>query len=145
MAALLALAIAAAGCSSRTVIDQNTQSQIVFAFAHPATYCDVYTGNQPAGRVSIATPSLVLSRSDDPLRLSCVAPSHTPLSAEIAVVRTRDQSYGVLGVNVPTPGALRARVVEPITGPPASGFPPTVTVDIAQRAVVVPNGWQARP
>jgi hypothetical protein len=144
VAPLLAVALTLAGCSSRTVLDQNTQSQIVFSFAHPSTYCDIYAGDQSVGRVSIAAPSLVLTRSEAPLRLSCAAPAHAPLSAEIAAVRTRDQAYGVLGVNVPTPQALRARVVEPITGPPASGFPPQVTVDIAQRAVLVPDGWEAR-
>lgn len=138
---VLGLLLACAGC---TTFDTEREDVVTFVFSHPATECDVFLGNAQIGRVSIAKAAIGVARSAEPLRISCGTSGHAPVSAEISAARTRDQSYGVLGVNVPTPRALSARVVEPITGPPQTGYPPRVTVDIAQRKVVVPDGWQVR-
>lgn len=130
-----------AGCTS---FDTERDDVVTFVFAHPATECDVFLGNVNMGRVSIAKAAIGIARSAEPLRIACGTSGHAPVSAEISAVRTRDQSIGVLGVNVPTARALGARVVEPITGPPATGYPPRITVDIAQRTVLVPDGWQVK-
>lgn len=138
------LAFICAGC---TTFNTDRDDIVTFVFTQPTTECDVYVGNTAIGRVSIANSALGVPKGNEPLRVSCAAAAYAPISAEISVVRTRDESYGVLGVNVPTPRALGARVVEPITNltnPPKTGYPPKITVDIAQRAVIVPEGWQSK-
>lgn len=145
--------LVSAGC---TTFDTNNEDIVTFVFAQPTTECEVFVGNASFGRVSISKPAIGIPRGNDPLRLSCVAAAYAPISAEVAITRTRDQKVDVLGVGVPTPQALGARVAEPIervTGPSPlpnplstekSGYPPRITVDIAQRAIVVPSGWQTR-
>lgn len=149
-----ALALVCAGC---TTFDTEREDIVTFVFAQPTTECEVFVGNGSLGLVSISKPAIGVPRGTEPLRLSCAAASYAPISAEISISRTRDQKVDVLGVGVPTPQALGARVVEPIervTGPSPlpnplpgrekTGYPPRITVDIAQRAVVVPPGWQSR-
>jgi len=148
-----ALVLLSAGC---TTFDTNNEDIVTFVFAQPTTVCDVYVGNASYGQVSISKPAIGVPRGNDPLRLSCSAASFAPVSAEVSIVRTRDQKVDVLGVGVLTPQALGARVTEPITnvtGPsplpnPLStektGYPPRITVDIAQRAVIPSPGWQSR-
>jgi hypothetical protein len=149
-----ALVLVCAGC---TTFDTNSEDVVTFVFAQPTTECEVFVGNTSYGHVSLSKSAIGIPRGNDPLRLSCVAASFAPVSAEVSIIRTRDQKVDVLGVGVPTPQALGARVVEPIervTGPSPirnplpsgekSGYPPRITVDIAQRAVLVPAGWQTR-
>jgi hypothetical protein len=149
-----ALVLFCAGC---TTFDTNTEDVVTFVFAQPTTECEVFVGNTSYGSVSISKPALGIPRGNDPLRISCVAASFAPVSAEISIVRTRDEKLEVLGVGVPTARALGARAVEPlerVTGPSRipnplpggekTGYPPRITVDIAQRAVLVPSGWQTR-
>lgn len=148
-----ALVLICAGC---TTFDTDRDDVVTFVFAQPTTECEVFVGNAAIGRVSISKPAVGVPRSNEPLRLSCSAVAFAPLSAEVTIVRTRDQKIDVLGVGVLTPQALGARVTEPITnvtGPspipnPLStektGYPPRITVDIAQRAVVPSPGWQTR-
>lgn len=151
---IAATALLCAGC---TTFDTNTDDVVTFVFAQPTTECEVFVGNSSLGYVSISKTALGVPRSNEPLRLSCQAASFAPISAEVSIIRTRDQQIGVLGVNVPTARALGARVVEPIenlTGPSPipnplpggqkSGYPPRITVDIAMRKVTVPDGWQSR-
>ncbi len=78
-----------------------------------------------------------------------------PLAATDAVAWTIT-FIAMLRQQYATPQALGARVAEPIervTGPspirnPLSnektGYPPRITVDIAERSVIVPSGWQSR-
>jgi hypothetical protein len=148
-----ALVLVCAGC---TTFDTERDDIVTFVFTQPTTQCEVFVGNASLGYVSISKPALGVPRGSEPLRLSCSAASFAPISAEVSVTRTRDQKVDVLGVGVPTPQATVARAVEPITnltGPsplpnPLStertGYPPRITVDIAQRSVLVPSGWQAR-
>lgn len=147
-----ALTLICAGCTS---FDIERDDIVTFVFAQPTTECDVFVGDNAVGRVSISKAAIGVPRSDAPLRLSCSAASFAPISAEVSIKRTRDQKIGVLGVDVPTPQALGARVVEPLAsitprGVPniastdKHGYPPRITVDIAQRAVIVPDGWQTR-
>ena len=140
----VAAALLCAVLSGCTTFDTERDDVVTFVFSHPATECDVFLGNAQIGRVSIAKAAIGVTRSAEPLRVSCGTSGHAPIAAEISAVRTRDQSFGVLGVNVPTARALGARVVEPLTGPPPTGYPPRVTIDIAQRKVLVPEGWQVR-
>jgi hypothetical protein len=138
------LVLVCAGC---TTFDTERDDIVTFVFAQPTTECEVYVGNTAIGRVSLSKSAIGVPKGNEPLRVSCAAAAYAPISAEISIVRTRDESYGVLGVNVPTPRALGARVVEPITNitsPPKTGYPPRVTIDIAQRAVLVPEGWQSK-
>ncbi len=138
------LVLVCAGCTS---FDTEREDVVTFAFSQPTTECEVFIGNNSIGRVSLARPAVGVPRGTEPLRVSCAAAAYAPISAEISISRTRDESYGVLGVNVPTPRALGARVVEPITNitsTPKTGYPPRITVDIAQRAVIVPDGWQSK-
>jgi hypothetical protein len=143
-------------CAGCTTFDTERDDIVTFVFTQPTTQCEVFVGNSSLGFVSISKPAVGVPRGTEPLRLSCSAASYAPISAEVSVTRTRDQKVDVLGVGVPTPQALGARVTEPITnitGPspipnPLStekaGYPPRITVDIAQRAVIVPSGWQTR-
>lgn len=144
-------------CAACTTFDTNNEDIVTFVFAQPTTECEVFVGNASFGRVSISKPAIGVPRGNEPLRLSCAAAAFAPISAEVSIIRTRDQKVDVLGVGVPTPQALGARVVEPIervTGPSPirspiptgekTGYPPRITVDIAQRAVLVPPGWQTR-
>lgn len=138
------LVLVCAGC---TTFDTEREDVVTFVFAQPTTECEVFIGNSSIGRVSLSRTAIGVPRGNEPLRVSCAAAAYAPISAEISLARTRDESYGVLGVNVPTPRALGARVVEPITNitrPAKTGYPPRITVDIAQRAVVVPEGWQSK-
>lgn len=146
------LTVFCAGCAT---IDTNTDDVVSFVFAQPTTECDVYVGNQVIGRVSIANSAVGVRRGNEPLRLACAAAGHAPISAEVAIVRTRDEAIGVLGVNVPTARALGARVTEPVAnltprGIPTlapqdkTGYPPRITVDIARRQILVPDGWQTK-
>lgn len=147
------LAFLCAGC---TTFDTNSEDVVTFVFAQPTGECEVFVGNTSYGRVSISKSAIGVPRGNDPLRLSCSAEAFAPVSAEVSIVRARDEKLDVLGVGVLTPQALGARVTEPITnitGPspirnPLStektGYPPRITVDIAQRAILVPKGWQAR-
>lgn len=148
------LVLLCAGCTS---FDASTEDVVTFVFTQPTTECEVFVGNASYGRVSISKPVIGIPRGNDPLRLSCAAAAFAPVSAEVSIVRTRDQKVDVLGVGVPTPQALGTRVVEPITnltGPSPipnilptgekTGYPPRITVDIAQRTVLVPSGWQTR-
>ncbi|MCW5682062.1 MAG: hypothetical protein KF794_08705 [Xanthobacteraceae bacterium] len=139
--AVFAFALTCAGC---TTFNIERDDLVTFVFAQPTTECDIYLGNTHVGRVSVANAALGVPKGDEPLRLACVANAFAPVSAEVTTVRTRDQTVGVLGVNVPTPRALGARVVEPITGAPRTGYPPRIIIDLAQRTVTVPDGWQAR-
>jgi hypothetical protein len=139
-----ALVLVCAGC---TTFDTDREDVVTFVFTQPTTECEVYVGNTSIGRVSISRTAIGVPRGNEPLRVSCAAAAYAPISAEVSISRTRDESYGVLGVNVPTPRALGARVVEPITNitsPPKTGYPPRITIDIAQRAVIVPDGWQSK-
>lgn len=148
-----AMVLVCAGC---TTFDIEREDIVTFTFAQPTTECEVFVGNASLGHVSISKSAIGVPRGSQPLRISCVAAAFAPISAEVSVIRTRDQKVDVLGVGVPTPQALGARVTEPITnitGPsplpnPLStektGYPPRITVDIAQRAVVPSPGWQAR-
>ncbi len=149
-----ALVTVCAGC---TTFDTNTEDVVTFVFAQPTTECEVFVGNASYGRVNLAKPVIGVPRGNDPLRLSCTAAAFAPVSAEVSIIRTRDQKVDVLGVGVPTPQALSARVSEPIeriTGPSPirnplptgekTGYPPRITVDIAQRSILVPPGWQTR-
>jgi len=147
-----ALALLGAGC---TTFDTNTDDVVTFVFTQPTTECEVFVGNASQGRVSISRSAIGIPRSDQPLRLSCGAASFAPISAEVSIERARDEKVDVLGVGVPTPRALGARVTEPVAnltprGVPTlgptdkTGYPPRITVDIAQRAVIVPPGWQSR-
>jgi hypothetical protein len=149
-----ALVLVCAGC---TTFDTERDDVVTFVFTQPTTECEVFVGNSSLGFVSISKSAIGVPRGNEPLRLSCAAASYAPISAEVSVARTRDQKVDVLGVGVPTPQALGARVVEPIervTGPSPipnplpgrekTGYPPRITVDIAQRAVIVPSGWQSR-
>ena len=148
-----ALVLLCAGC---TTFNTNTDDVVTFVFTQPTTECEVFVGNTSYGNVSISKPAIGIPRGNDPLRISCAAIAYAPISAEVSVIRTRDQKLDVLGLGVPTPQALGARVAEPIervTGPspirnPLSnektGYPPRITVDIAQRTVIVPSGWQSR-
>ncbi len=143
-------------CAGCTTFDTERDDVVTFVFTQPTTECEVFVGNTSVGRVSISRAAIGIPRGNEPLRLSCSAASFAPLSAEVSIIRTRDQKLDVLGVGVPTPQALGARVAEPIerlTGPspipnPLStektGYPPRVTVDIAQRAVIPSPGWQTR-
>jgi hypothetical protein len=144
-------------CAACTTFDTNNEDVVTFVFTQPTTECEVFVGNTSYGHVSISKSAIGIPRGNEPMRISCLAASFAPVSAEVSIVRTRDQKVDVLGVGVPTPQALGARVVEPIervTGPSPirnplpsgekSGYPPRVTVDIAQRAVLVPPGWQTR-
>ncbi len=147
------LVLLSAGC---TTYNLDRDDVVSFVFTQPTTECEVFVGNSSVGFVSISRSALGVPRGNEPMRLSCSAASFAPISAEISITRTRDQKVDVLGVGVPTPQALGARVTEPITnitGPsplpnPLStektGYPPRITVDIAQRTVLVPSGWQAR-
>jgi hypothetical protein len=148
------LVLISAGC---TTFDTERDDVVTFVFTQPTTECEVFLGNSSLGFVSISKSAIGVPRGNEPLRLSCAAASYAPISAEVSVARTRDQKVDVLGVGVPTPQALGARVVEPIervTGPSPipnplpgrekTGYPPRITVDIAQRAVIVPSGWQSR-
>jgi hypothetical protein len=138
------LVLVCAGC---TTFNTEQDDVVTFVFAQPTTECEVFLSNRSIGRVSIASAAIGVPKGTEPLRLSCGAAAYAPISAEVSLVRTRDESYGVLGVNVPTPRALGARVVEPITNitsPPKTGYPPRITIDIAQRAVIVPDGWQSK-
>lgn len=148
-----ALVLFCAGC---TTFNTSTDDVVTFVFTQPTTECEVFVGNTSYGTVSISKPAIGIPRGNDPLRISCGAIAYAPISAEVSIIRTRDQKVDVLGVGVPTPQALSARVAEPIervTGPSPirnplssekSGYPPRVTVDIAQRSVIVPSGWQTR-
>ena len=148
-----ALVLMSAGCSS---FDIERDDIVTFTFTQPTTECEVFVGNASLGFVSISKSAIGVPRGNEPLRLSCAAATYAPISAEVSIVRTRDQKVDVLGVGVPTPQALGARVTEPITnitGPspirnPLStektGYPPRITVDIAQRAVIPSPGWQIR-
>ncbi len=148
-----ALVLLSAGC---TTFDTATDDVVTFVFTQPTTECEVFVGNTAYGHVSISRSAIGIPRGNDPLRLSCIATAYAPISAEVSITRTRDQKLDVLGVGVPTPQALGARVAEPIervTGPSPirnplstekSGYPPRITVDIAQRSVIVPSGWQSR-
>lgn len=138
---LAGVLLATAGCAT---FDTNTDDVVTFVFAQPTTECDVFLANRAIGRVSIANAAIGVTRSDEPLRIACQAAAHAPVAAEIVAVRTRDQSVGVLGVNLPTARALGARVVEPLTGPSPGGYPPRITIDIAQRNIVVPEGWRVK-
>ncbi len=144
-------------CAGCTTFNTNTDDVVTFMFTQPTTECEVFVGNTSYGHVSISKSAIGIPRGNEPMRLSCVAASFAPVSAEISITRTRDQKVDVLGVGVPTPQALGARVVEPIervTGPSPirnplpsgekTGYPPRITVDIAQRSVLVPAGWQTR-
>jgi hypothetical protein len=146
------LALLCAGC---TTFDTNNDDVVTFVFTQPTTECEVFVGNASQGRVSISRSAIGIPRSDQPLRLSCGAASFAPISAEVSIERARDEKVDVLGVGVPTPRALGARVTEPVAnltprGVPTlgptdkTGYPPRITVDIAQRAVIVPPGWQSR-
>ncbi len=147
------LVLICAGCTS---FDIERDDIVTFSFAQPTTECEVFVGNSSLGRVSLAKSAIGVPRGNEPLRLSCAAAAYAPISAEVSIVRTRDQKVDVLGVGVPTPQALISRGTEPITnitGPspipnPLStektGYPPRITVDIAQRAVVPSPGWQVR-
>lgn len=149
-----ALVFVCAGC---TTFDTNNEDVVTFVFTQPTTECEVFVGNTSYGHVSLSRSAIGIPRGNDPLRISCVAASFAPVSAEVSIARTRDEKLEVLGVGVPTARALGARAVEPIervTGPsripnplPGSektGYPPRITVDIAQRTVLVPSGWQTR-
>jgi hypothetical protein len=143
-------------CAGCTTFDTERDDVVTFVFTQPTTQCEVFVGNTSLGQVSISKAAIGVPRGNDPLRISCSAASYAPISAEVAIVRTRDQKVDVLGVGVPTPQALGARVAEPIervTGAspipnPLStektGYPPRITVDIAQRAVIPSPGWQTR-
>lgn len=144
-------------CAGCTTYDFEREDIVTFVFAQPTTECEVFVGNTSLGHVSLSKVAIGVPRGSEPLRLSCVAASFAPISAEVSIARTRDQKVDVLGVGVPTPQALGARVVEPIervTGPSPirnplpggekTGYPPRITVDIAQRTVLVPSGWQTR-
>jgi hypothetical protein len=146
------LALLCAGC---TTFDTNNDDVVTFVFTQPTTQCEVFVGNTSYGIVSISKPAIGIPRGNDPLRISCGAEAYAPISAEVSIRRARDQKVDVLGVGVPTPQALGARVVEPIAnltprGVPnlaatdKTGYPPRITVDIAQRSVLVPDGWQTR-
>lgn len=149
-----ALVLFCAGC---TTFDIDRDDVVTFVFTQPTTECEVFVGNASVGFVSISKSALGVPRGSEPLRLSCSAASFAPIAAEVSIARTRDQKVDVLGVGVPTPQALGARVVEPITnitgpspirnplpGGEKTGYPPRITVDIAQRSVIVPSGWQSR-
>ena len=148
------LVLVCAGC---TTFDTDREDVVSFVFTQPTTECEVFVGNNSLGRVSLSKSAIGVPRGTEPLRLSCAAASFAPISAEVSIARTRDQRVDVLGVGVLTPQALGARVVEPITnvtgpspipnplpGGEKTGYPPRITVDIAQRAVLVPSGWQTR-
>lgn len=148
-----ALTLFCAGC---TTFDTNNEDVVTFVFAQPTGVCEVFVGNTSYGQVSIAKSAIGVPRGNEPLRLSCAAEAFAPVSAEVSIVRARDEKLDVLGVGVLTPQALGARVTEPIiniTGPsplpnPLStektGYPPRITIDIAQRSILVPKGWQTR-
>jgi hypothetical protein len=143
-------------CAGCTTYDFDREDVVSFAFTQPTTECQVFVGNTSLGHVSLSRSAIGVPRGNEPLRLSCAAAAFAPITAEVSIVRTRDQKVDVLGVGVLTPQALGARAAEPITnltGPspipnPLStektGYPPRITVDIAQRAVIVPSGWQSR-
>lgn len=144
-------------CAGCTTFDTERDDVVTFVFTQPTTECEVFVGSTSLGHVSISRTAIGVPRGNEPLRLSCAAASYAPIAAEVSIVRTRDRKVDVLGVNVPTPQALGARVVEPIeriTGPSPirsplptgekTGYPPRITVDIAQRSVIVPDGWQSR-
>jgi hypothetical protein len=147
-----ALVLVCAGC---TTFDTERDDVVTFVFTQPTTECEVFVGATSIGYVSISKAAIGVPRGTEPLRLSCSAAAFAPISAEVSIARARDQKIDVLGVGVPTPQALGARVVEPIanltprgvpnlTATDKTGYPPRITVDIAQRSVIVPEGWQTR-